>query len=107
MIAPLSLRCLARAIALNPEVLVMDEPCSALDPLSSEIIESLILKLRNVYTIVIVTHNLAQASRISDQVAVFWQNQGIGELIEAGTTQQVFTTPQHPSTRAYITGQQG
>ncbi|MEM9136207.1 MAG: phosphate ABC transporter ATP-binding protein [Cyanobacteria bacterium P01_F01_bin.42] len=99
--------CLARAIALKPEVLLMDEPCSALDPLSSEVIESLILQLKGLYTIVIVTHNLAQASRISDQVAVFWQNQGIGELIEVGPTKRVFSSPQHPSTQAYVTGKQG
>lgn len=99
--------CLARAIALKPQVLLMDEPCSALDPLSSEVIESLIMDLKGLYTIVIVTHNLAQASRIADQVAVFWHNQGVGELIEAGTTQQIFSNPQHPSTQAYVTGQRG
>lgn len=99
--------CLARAIALKPQVLLMDEPCSALDPLSSEVIESLVLNLKGLYTIVIVTHNLAQASRIADQVAVFWHNQGIGELIEVGSTQQIFRNPQHPSTQAYVTGQRG
>ena len=99
--------CLARAIALKPEVLLMDEPCSSLDPLSSEVIESLILKLRGTYTIGIVTHNLAQANRIADQVAVFWHNQGVGELVEVGPTAQIFTSPQHPSTRAYVTGQKG
>ena len=99
--------CLARAIALKPEVLLMDEPCSALDPISSEVIESLIERLKGLYTIVIVTHNLAQARRIADQVAVFWHHQGVGELIEAGETHQIFNHPQHPSTRAYINGQQG
>jgi phosphate transport system ATP-binding protein len=99
--------CLARAIALKPQVLLMDEPCSALDPLSSEVIESLVMNLKGLYTIVIVTHNLAQASRIADQVAVFWHNQGIGELIEIGSTQQIFRNPQHPSTQAYVTGQRG
>ena len=99
--------CLARTIALKPQVLLMDEPCSALDPLASEVIESLVINLKGLYTIVIVTHNLAQASRIADQVAVFWHNQGIGELIEVGATQQIFANPQHPSTQAYVTGQRG
>ena len=99
--------CLARAIALKPKILLMDEPCSALDPLSSDRIESLIVQLKKSYTVVIVTHNLAQARRISDTVSVFWQSKGIGELIESGTTQEIFTHPQNPLTRAYVNGQQG
>ncbi|MCY7331767.1 MAG: phosphate ABC transporter ATP-binding protein PstB [Pseudanabaena sp. CAN_BIN31] len=99
--------CLARAIALQPEILLMDEPCSALDPISSEIVEDLIIRLRNHYTLIIVTHNLAQAHRIADQVALFWVQNGAGSLIESGTTAQVFERPQHPLTQAYINGRKG
>lgn len=73
--------CLARAIALKPDVLLMDEPCSALDPLSSEVVEDLIVNLRLKYTVIVVTHNLAQAKRIADHVAVFWFQDGAGQLI--------------------------
>ncbi len=99
--------CLARAIALNPEVLLMDEPCSALDPVSSETVEDLITQLRGQYTTLIVTHNLAQASRIADQVALFWLQEGVGQLIEAGPTPQMFQRPRHPLTQSYITGRRG
>lgn len=99
--------CLARALALDPEILLMDEPCSALDPLSSEIIEDLFLQLRGRYTFLVVTHNLAQARRIGDHTALFWVQEGAGTLIEAGTTPQLFETPQHSLTRAYITGRKG
>ncbi len=99
--------CLARALALEPEILLMDEPCSALDPISSEIIEDLLLHLRGRYTLLVVTHNLAQAKRIADHTALFWVQEGAGALVEAGTTTQLFETPQHSLTRAYITGRKG
>lgn len=99
--------CLARAIALQPEILLMDEPCSALDPISSEVIEDLMLHLRKQYTLIVVTHNLAQARRIADQVAVFWVQDEIGGLIESGTTTQIFEHPQHSLTNAYISGRKG
>jgi len=99
--------CLARALALAPEVLLLDEPCSALDPLSSGIVEDLIVSLRGRYTIVIVTHNLAQARRIADHVAIFWSVAGIGQLIENGSAQSIFESPQHELTAAYISGARG
>jgi phosphate transport system ATP-binding protein len=99
--------CLARTLALNPEVLLMDEPCSALDPISSEVVEDLIHRLRGDYTVLVVTHNLAQAKRIADRVALFWVEDNIGKLIESGTGQQMFETPQHPLTQSYISGKRG
>lgn len=99
--------CLARALALNPQVLLMDEPCSALDPLSSEVVEQLIVNLRGKYTLLVVTHNLAQAKRIADQVALFWVQEGVGQLIEVGPVSQLFDMPQHPLTAAYVTGARG
>ena len=99
--------CIARALALNPEVLLMDEPCSALDPLSSGIVEDLIASLRNRYTVIIVTHNLAQARRISDEVALFWAVDGIGRLVEYGPTLNVFDHPQTAIAKAYISGVRG
>lgn len=96
--------CIARALALNPEILLFDEPCSALDPLSTEVIENLIVSLRSRVTVVIVTHNLQQARRISDQVGVFWSIDGVGRLIEQGRTQEIFTVPKHPQTLAYVMG---
>ncbi len=99
--------CLARALALSPEMLLLDEPCSALDPLSSGIVEDLIARLRGNYTIIIVTHNLAQARRIADYVALFWPVEGVGRLLEHGPTETFFTTPQHELTAAYISGARG
>ena len=99
--------CMARALALKPEVLLMDEPCSALDPISSGVVEDLITRLRGRYTIVIVTHNLAQARRIADYVAVFWLRNGVGQLIENGSVQQVFEAPKSKLARAYLTGLRG
>ena len=99
--------CLARALALAPEVLLLDEPCSALDPLSSGIVEDLIVSLRGLYTMIIVTHNLAQARRIADHIAIFWSVDGIGQLIENGPAQNIFESPQHELTWAYITGARG
>ncbi len=95
--------CIARAIAVGPEVLLMDEPCSALDPASTLAIEDLIFELRNQYTIVIVTHNMQQAARCSDQTAFFFE----GKLIEAGPTIGVFTKPKRKQTEDYISGKFG
>lgn len=99
--------CIARALALNPEVLLLDEPCSALDPLSSGMVEDLISRLRGNYTIGLVTHNLAQAKRIADRVAVMWVQDDAGQLVETGSTSEVFENPQHELTKAYISGQRG
>lgn len=95
--------CIARALATNPEVLLMDEPASALDPASTSRIEDLIFELRDRYTIVIVTHNMQQAARVSDRTAFFYQ----GELIEAGSTNELFTNPTRKQTEDYITGRFG
>jgi len=95
--------CIARAIAAEPEVLLMDEPCSALDPKSTAAIEELMDKLREDYTIVIVTHNMQQAARASDYCAFMFQ----GDLIEFGSTKQVFTNPENEQTENYITGRFG
>lgn len=99
--------CIARALALEPQVLLMDEPCSALDPIASAKVERLITSLRGRYTIVIVTHNLAQARRIGDDLAVFWVNDGAGEIIEQGPAEDVFKAPSHPTTAAYLSGTRG
>ena len=95
--------CIARALAVGPEVLLMDEPCSALDPKSTASIEDLIAELREKYTIMIVTHNMQQAARISDQAAFMFQ----GKLIEFGETQDVFTHPKEKQTEDYIRGRFG
>ncbi|MDF0649926.1 MAG: phosphate ABC transporter ATP-binding protein [Nitrospira sp.] len=99
--------CIARALALLPEVLLMDEPCSALDPLSSGVVEDLIVSLRSRYTILIVTHNLTQARRIADHAALFWVQNGAGRLIEVGTAKQIFEEPRDPLTAAYVSGMRG
>ena len=99
--------CIARALVLSPEMLLLDEPCSALDPLSSGVVEDLIVGLRNHYTILIVTHNLAQARRIADYAALFWIQNGAGQLIEAGTAKQIFEEPRDPLTAAYVSGMRG
>ena len=99
--------CIARALALTPEVILLDEPCSALDPMSSAIVEDLIVSLKNRYTVVTVTHNLAQARRITDRVAVFWMQDGCGRLIEHGTTEQIFEHPNDPLTASYVNGARG
>jgi phosphate transport system ATP-binding protein len=100
--------CIARALALEPEVLLMDEPCSALDPISTTTIEELIRDLRTHYTIVIVTHNMHQAARVSDYTAVMWTDeQRHGSMIEFGETSQVFGVPKDSRTEAYITGRVG
>ena len=95
--------CIARALAVEPEVLLMDESTSALDPISTAKIEDLCLELKKKYTIVMVTHNMQQANRISDVTAFFL----LGELIEAGETKQIFLNPTHKKTEEYITGQFG
>jgi phosphate transport system ATP-binding protein len=99
--------CIARALVLSPEVLLLDEPCSALDPLSSGIVEDLIVGLRGRYTVLIVTHNLAQARRIADYAALFWVQNGAGQLIEAGTAKHIFEKPREPLTASYVSGMRG
>jgi phosphate transport system ATP-binding protein len=95
--------CIARALAVEPEVLLMDEPCSALDPISTAKIEELIHELKHTFTIVIVTHNMQQAARVSDVTAFFY----LGELVEFGETARLFTTPEKRQTEDYITGRFG
>lgn len=95
--------CIARALAVNPEVLLMDEPCSALDPISTARVEELIHELRENYTIVIVTHNMQQAARVSDYTAFMY----MGELVEWGETKTLFTMPREKRTEDYITGRFG
>ncbi len=95
--------CIARAIAVDPEVILMDEPCSALDPIATAIIEQLMDELREQYTIVIVTHSMQQAARVSQRTAYFH----LGKLIEVGPTEHIFTNPQHKLTEDYITGRFG
>ena len=95
--------CIARALAVQPEVLLMDEPTSALDPISTGKIEDLALELKNNYTIVMVTHNMQQAARISDETAFFL----LGEMVEMGDTEKIFSMPKDPRTEDYITGRFG
>jgi phosphate transport system ATP-binding protein len=95
--------CIARTLAVNPEIVLMDEPASALDPLSTSKIEELIVQLKEKYTIVIVTHNMQQAARISDLTAFFY----LGELIEFDKTKKIFTNPEKKQTEDYITGRFG
>ena len=95
--------CIARVLAVEAEVILMDEPCSALDPIDTRKVEELIRELRDQYTIVIVTHNMQQAARVSDQTGLFW----LGELIEFNPTEKLFTNPDHELTEAYITGRMG
>jgi phosphate transport system ATP-binding protein len=95
--------CIARAIAIKPQILLMDEPASALDPIATAKVEELVIELKKDYTIVIVTHNMQQATRISDYTAFFY----LGQLIEFGTTKRIFTTPQEQRTEDYVTGRFG
>ena len=95
--------CIARGIAIKPEVLLLDEPCSALDPISTAHIEELINELKLDYTVVIVTHNMQQAARVSDYTAYMY----LGEMIEFGATDKLFTTPKQKATEDYITGKFG
>lgn len=99
--------CLARALVPEPHVLLLDEPCSALDPIASGLVENLITSLRGRYTVVIVTHNLAQARRIADEVAVFWVRDGAGALIEHGPVEAVFESPRSEWTAGYVRGVRG
>ncbi|HYG08885.1 MAG TPA: phosphate ABC transporter ATP-binding protein PstB [Pyrinomonadaceae bacterium] len=95
--------CIARALAVRPEVLLMDEPASALDPIATQKIEELIVELKRQYTIVIVTHNMQQAARVSDVTAFFW----LGKLVEVNATEKMFTNPNEKLTEDYITGRFG
>ncbi len=95
--------CIARALAVQPEVVLMDEPASALDPIATQKIEELIVELKKQYTIVIVTHNMQQAARVSDQTAFFW----LGKLVEVNKTEKIFTNPNQKLTEDYITGRFG
>ncbi len=95
--------CIARTIAVNPEIILMDEPCSALDPIATARIEELITDLKDNFTIVIVTHSMQQAARVSQKTCFFH----MGKVIETGPTKQIFTTPKHQQTQDYITGRYG
>ena len=95
--------CIARALAIDPDVLLMDEPASALDPIATQRIEELIYQLKSRYTIVIVTHNMQQAARVSDMTAFYW----LGRLIEVGRTDTIFTSPREKLTEDYVTGRFG
>lgn len=110
--------CIARAVVLRPRLLLLDEPCSALDPIATQRIEELMLSLRGgccgldsdteePLTQVVVTHNLAQARRVADDTAVFWVRDGCGVMIESGSTDQIFSAPMQEETRRYVGGQQG
>jgi phosphate transport system ATP-binding protein len=101
--------CIARALAVEPDVILMDEPCSALDPISTGKIEDLMLELRTDYSIVIVTHNMQQAARVSDRTAFFTvdPDDRVGQLVEFDGTEAVFTNPADPRTEAYVTGKVG
>jgi phosphate transport system ATP-binding protein len=95
--------CIARTLAVDPQILLLDEPCSALDPISTNAIEELILELKKSYTIVMVTHNMQQARRISDTTAYFH----MGEIIEKGSTKKIFENPNHRKTKSYVSGDFG
>tara|TARA_B100001778_G_scaffold109303_1_gene89446 strand:- start:1298 stop:2101 length:804 start_codon:yes stop_codon:yes gene_type:complete len=95
--------CIARTIAVDPQIILLDEPCSALDPISTNQIEELILELKKSYTIVMVTHNMQQAKRISDTTAYFH----LGEIVEVGSTKKIFGNPNHRKTKSYVSGEFG
>ncbi len=95
--------CIARALAIEPEIILMDEPCSALDPIATAKIEDLINELKKKYTVIIVTHNMQQAARVSDYTGFFY----LGELIEYGETTQIFENPKEELTEKYMTGRFG
>lgn len=99
--------CIARALALEPEVLLLDEPCSALDPTSSLVVEKLIVSLRSECTLIVVTHNIAQARRIADDAVLFWFRDQSGRLIEKGSASSVLVCPKDPEAAAYIGGARG
>jgi len=95
--------CIARALAVKPKIILMDEPCSALDPVATAKVEELIHKLKKDYTIVVVTHNMQQAARVSDRTAFFY----LGRLVEYETTEQIFMNPKNSKTEAYVSGRFG
>jgi len=95
--------CIARVLAVGPEVILMDEPTSALDPIATMEIENLMAELREFYTIVVVTHNMQQAARVSKKTGLFW----LGELVEFDDTEKIFTRPKEERTEAYVTGRVG
>lgn len=99
--------CIARCLALQPEVILLDEPCSALDPIATEVVEDLLATLRNRFTVVLVTHNLAQARRVADFTAVFWQRERGSSLVEFGCTRQIFENPIEELTSLYVGGVKG
>ncbi|MGV3485422.1 MAG: phosphate ABC transporter ATP-binding protein [Planctomycetaceae bacterium] len=99
--------CIARALSLKPQVLLMDEPCSSLDPLSAERVERLIDSMRGQYTILIVTHHLAQARRLADHVAVFWTQDDVGRIIGNGETEAMFTDSTNEMVASYLSGRRG
>lgn len=99
--------CITRALVLEPEVLLMDEPCSALDPISSGVVEELIQRLCGRLTVIIVTHNLAQARRIANYAAFLWMKESVGKLIEFGQCRNLFEAPKHELTSAYVSGATG
>ena len=104
--------CIARALATDPDVLLMDEPCSALDPISTGRIEDLMIELKERYSIVIVTHNMQQAARVSDRTAFFTVDldegdHRTGRVVEFDDTEKIFTNPSDPRTEAYVTGKVG
>ena len=99
--------CIARALVLEPEILLMDEPCSALDPIASRVVEELIQRLRGRLTVVIVTHNLAQARRIANYAAFFWMTERVGKLVEFGQCIHLFESPKNKLTQAYVSGATG
>jgi phosphate transport system ATP-binding protein len=105
--------CIARALAIEPDVILMDEPCSALDPISTGRIEDLMLELKQTYSIVIVTHNMQQAARVSDVTAFFTvelddgERHRSGRVVEFDDTEKIFTNPADPRTEAYVTGKVG
>ena len=99
--------CFARALILEPQVLLLDEPCSALDPLAAEVVEQLVLRLRGAYTVILVTHNLAQARRLADHLAVFWHSAGAGTVIASGPATMMFENPGNTLAADYLSGQRG
>jgi phosphate transport system ATP-binding protein len=99
--------CIARALALEPRILLFDEPCSALDPIAAGVVEDLIVSLKGRHTVVLVTHQLAQARRIADHAAVFWMKDGAGTLVEHGPAARIFSAPSHPDAIAYLRGERG
>ncbi|MDF1740185.1 MAG: phosphate ABC transporter ATP-binding protein [Verrucomicrobiales bacterium] len=99
--------CIARALALDPQVILFDEPCSALDPLASAVVEDHIAALRGRVTVIIVTHNLAQARRIADSTAIFWIRDGAGTIVEYGPTKSLFNAASDPDAAYYLSGERG